>query len=68
MIPTGRSASRGPAASAALSAARWRAGGFAALRYWARPRVIGEIEANGLRLTSFDGFEHRLAAKQAHVV
>jgi len=28
----------------------------------ARPRVIGEIEANGLRLTGFDGFEHRLAA------
>ena len=23
----------------------------------ARPRVIGEIEANGLRLTSFEGFD-----------
>jgi 2-dehydropantoate 2-reductase len=30
----------------------------------ARPRVIGEIEANGLRLTGFDGFEHRLAANK----
>src|SRR5215471_10505993 len=30
----------------------------------ARPRVIGEIEANGLRLTSFDGFDRRLAASQ----
>ena len=28
----------------------------------ARPRVIGEIETNGLRLTSFDGFERLLAA------
>jgi 2-dehydropantoate 2-reductase len=27
----------------------------------ARPRVIAEIEANGLRLTSFEGFEHKLA-------
>src|SRR3981189_3131601 len=25
----------------------------------ARPRVIGEIEANGLRLTGFDGFQPR---------
>ena len=30
----------------------------------ARPRVIGEIEANGLRLTNFDGFEQRLAANK----
>src|SRR5436305_11377936 len=28
----------------------------------ARPRVIGEIEVNGLRLTGFGGFERRLAA------
>src|SRR5207248_4376901 len=30
----------------------------------ARPRVIGEIEAHGLRLTGFDGFDRRLAASQ----
>src|SRR5713101_4858715 len=30
----------------------------------ARPRVIEEIEANGLRLTSFKGFEKRIAADQ----
>lgn len=30
----------------------------------ARPRVIGEIETRGLRLTSFDGFDRRLAANQ----
>ena len=30
----------------------------------ARPRVISEIEARGLRLTSFDGVDHRLAAGQ----
>ena len=30
----------------------------------ARQRVIGEIEACGLRLTSFDGLDHRLAANQ----
>jgi 2-dehydropantoate 2-reductase len=30
----------------------------------ARPRVIGEIQTNGLRLTGFDGFEHRLAANK----
>jgi 2-dehydropantoate 2-reductase len=30
----------------------------------ARPRVIGEIEANGLRLTSFEGFDRTIAAKQ----
>src|SRR6187551_753918 len=28
----------------------------------ARPRVIGEIEANGLRLTSFEGLDRRIAA------
>jgi 2-dehydropantoate 2-reductase len=28
----------------------------------ARPRVIGEIEASGLRLTSFDGYDRRIAA------
>jgi 2-dehydropantoate 2-reductase len=30
----------------------------------ARPRVIAEIEAHGLRLTGFDGFDRRLAANQ----
>ena len=30
----------------------------------ARPRVIGEIKTHGLRLTSFDGFDRRLAANQ----
>src|SRR5207247_8371112 len=30
----------------------------------ARPRVIEEIEANGLRLTSFEGFEKRIASDQ----
>jgi 2-dehydropantoate 2-reductase len=30
----------------------------------ARPRVISEIAANGLRLTSFDGIDHKLAANQ----
>jgi 2-dehydropantoate 2-reductase len=30
----------------------------------ARPRMIGEIEAHGLRLTSFDGVDLRLAARQ----
>jgi 2-dehydropantoate 2-reductase len=30
----------------------------------ARPRVVEEIEANGLRLTSFDGFEQRIASNQ----
>jgi len=30
----------------------------------ARPRVISEIGAHGLRLTSFDGFDQRLAASQ----
>jgi 2-dehydropantoate 2-reductase len=30
----------------------------------ARPRVIGEIEANGLRLTSFDGFDRTIAASE----
>jgi Ketopantoate reductase PanE/ApbA len=29
-----------------------------------RPRVIGEIEADGLRLTSFEGFEKQLAPGQ----
>src|SRR5580692_11341771 len=28
----------------------------------ARPRVIGEIQANGLRLTSFEGFDRTIAA------
>jgi 2-dehydropantoate 2-reductase len=28
----------------------------------ARPRVIGEIETNGLRLTSFEGFDRTIAA------
>jgi 2-dehydropantoate 2-reductase len=30
----------------------------------ARPRVIGEIEAGGLRLTSFEGFDRNIAANQ----
>src|SRR5229473_5211578 len=30
----------------------------------ARPRLIEEIEANGLRLTSFEGFERRIASNQ----
>jgi 2-dehydropantoate 2-reductase len=30
----------------------------------ARPRVIAEIEAEGLRLTSFEGFEKQLATRQ----
>jgi 2-dehydropantoate 2-reductase len=30
----------------------------------ARPRVIGEIESNGLRLTSFEGLDRRIAADQ----
>jgi 2-dehydropantoate 2-reductase len=30
----------------------------------ARARVIAEIEANGLRVTSFDGAEHKLSANQ----
>src|SRR5260221_2744252 len=30
----------------------------------ARPRVIGEIESNGLRLTSFEGFDRRIAPNQ----
>ena len=30
----------------------------------ARPRVIEEIEANGLQLTSFEGFDRRIASNQ----
>src|ERR1700761_9745630 len=30
----------------------------------ARPRVIGEIKANGLRLTSFEGFDRTIAANE----
>ena len=30
----------------------------------ARPRVIGEIETNGLRLTSFEGLDRKIAAGQ----
>ncbi|WP_454624032.1 2-dehydropantoate 2-reductase [Bradyrhizobium cenepequi] len=30
----------------------------------ARPRVVEEIRSNGLRLTGFDGSEHRLAASE----
>src|SRR5271169_5613136 len=30
----------------------------------ARPRVIGEIENNGLRLSSFEGFERQIARSQ----
>ena len=32
----------------------------------ARPRVIAEIEANGLRLTSFDGFDSGLRQTSSH--
>src|SRR3954453_18789429 len=30
----------------------------------ARARVIGEIDANGLRVTSFEGLDHRVASGQ----
>src|SRR5579862_5631705 len=30
----------------------------------ARPRVISEVQAHGLRLTSFEGFERRLNASE----
>ena len=30
----------------------------------ARPRVVQEVESNGLRLTSFEGFERRIAPSQ----
>ena len=30
----------------------------------ARPRLIGEIESNGLRLTDFEGFDKRIASSQ----
>ncbi len=30
----------------------------------ARPRVIGEIEANGLRLTSFEGFDRQIKSSE----
>jgi len=30
----------------------------------ARPRVVGEIETNGLRLTSFEGFDRTIAASE----
>jgi 2-dehydropantoate 2-reductase len=30
----------------------------------ARPRVIGEIESNGLRLTSFEGFDQKVASQR----
>ena len=34
----------------------------------ARPRVIGEIEANGLRLTSFEGFDRTHRGERADAV
>jgi 2-dehydropantoate 2-reductase len=40
------------------------AAGGRRVAFLARPRVIGEIETHGLRLTSFDGFDRRLAANQ----
>ena len=40
------------------------AAGGRRVAFLARPRVIGEIEAHGLRLTGFDGFDRRLAASQ----
>jgi 2-dehydropantoate 2-reductase len=30
----------------------------------ARPRVIGEINSNGLRVTSFEGFDHKVASSE----
>ena len=57
-----RSASPGPAASAASSAACWRPAA-AVSRLLARPRVIAEIEANGLRPTSFEGFDRTIDAQ-----
>jgi len=33
----------------------------------ARPRIIEEIEANGLRLTGFDGLDRKVAASQLHL-
>ena len=46
-----------------MSAACWLAGGRR-VALLARPRVIGEIEANGLRLTSFEGFDRSIASNQ----
>ena len=63
MTWTDRSASPGPAASAALSAACWRPPA-ASVALLARPRVIAEIESNGLRLTSFEGLDRKIAADQ----
>jgi 2-dehydropantoate 2-reductase len=40
------------------------AAGGRRVAFLARPRVIAEIEAHGLRLTGFDGFDRRLAARQ----
>lgn len=37
------------------------AAGGRSVAFLARPRVIGEIEANGLRPTSFEGFDHTIA-------
>ncbi len=34
----------------------------------ARPRVIAEIEGSGLRLTSFEGVDRRIAANRADAV
>ena len=34
----------------------------------ARPRVIGEIEADGLRLTSFEGADQTIAARSVRIV
>src|SRR3954470_5551726 len=40
------------------------AGGGRQVALLARPRVIGEIESNGLRMTSFEGLDRRIAADQ----
>src|SRR5262245_62023955 len=40
------------------------AAGGRRVAFLARPRLIGEIAAHGLRLTSFDGFDRRLVASQ----
>ena len=40
------------------------AGGGRQVALLARPRVIAEIESNGLRLTSFEGLDRRIAADQ----
>jgi 2-dehydropantoate 2-reductase len=40
------------------------AGGGGRVALLARPRVIGEIESHGLRLTSFEGLDHHIASSR----